>query len=363
MKKVLVVSNMYPDKSFPSYGIFVKNFCDQMEQLSISHELSVLTKKVGKVSKLSGYLFFYVKTFLKCIFGDYELVYVHYASFSSAPVLLANKIRKFDVYVNVHGSDVVPTKNSHRKMEKFTKRALSVAKRIIVPSDYFKDIVADKYRVSKNKIFIYPSGGVNLNEFTMYDNDHIKSIKQQYCVNENLCCVGYVSRIIKDKGWDTFLYAANKIISDGYDCEFVMVGSGEDDEKVADLLNELQLINKVKRLPQQSQDKLVEIYNMIDLFTFPTNAAESLGLVAIEAMACGCPVISSDFAAPGKYVVDGINGMKFHKGDYFELAQCVENYLDSSDTEHSHMIRGAISTASKFGTDSAIKMMKNIFSI
>ena len=90
----------------------------------------------------------------------------------------------------------------------------------------------------------------------------------------------------------------------------------------------------------------------MDFFVFPTEReGESLGLVAIEAMACGTPVIASNYAAP-KYYVNKNNGLTFDKGNEFELYQKIaeanEIYLsDNLDVFH----EGAIVTAGKFFTD------------
>ena len=56
--KILVVSNMFPSKKNPSYGTFVKNFCDQLEELKIDFDISVMKKSKGKVSKIVSYIFF-----------------------------------------------------------------------------------------------------------------------------------------------------------------------------------------------------------------------------------------------------------------------------------------------------------------
>ena len=67
--KVLVVANMYPSKSFPSYGVFVKNFCEQLMDLGIKTEKSVLTKSKNSIQKIVKYMLFYISSFLKCVFG------------------------------------------------------------------------------------------------------------------------------------------------------------------------------------------------------------------------------------------------------------------------------------------------------
>lgn len=357
MDKILVVSNMYPDNRFPYYGIFVKNFCRQLEEINISYKLSVLTKKISKPGKLIGYIVFYILTFIQCVFGRYQLVYVHYASFSSLPVLLARKIRKFKIYVNVHGSDVFPLKKSHHKMQKYTKKIVKAADRIVTPSGYFKDVVVKKYCVDEKKVYIYPSGGIDLKKFRPFKKSRIDCLKKKYGINNVQFCIGYVSRINKTKGWDIFLKAAKKVLDGYFDCIFLMVGNGEDDEKLTDMIKELELEQYIYRLPQQPQDKLPEIYNIIDLFVFPTISSESLGLVAIEAMACGCPVVASDCAAPGEYIIENVNGKKFPKGDYKSLADCIKTYLESDICYRQMLKDGALSTAEDYGTEKAKELL------
>lgn len=43
--KILLISNLYPSRTFPNYGTFVKNFCDQLDQLNISYKKVVLKKR------------------------------------------------------------------------------------------------------------------------------------------------------------------------------------------------------------------------------------------------------------------------------------------------------------------------------
>lgn len=363
MRRILIVSNMYPDKKNPFYGTFVKNFCCQLNELNIEYDLSVMTKKNGKIRKIIGYTGFYIKTFLKCILGQYKYIYIHYASFSSPPVLWARKFKDFDIYVNVHGSDVLPLTKRQKKMQIHTERVIELAKCIVVPSDYFMNVVVSKYKIRNEYVLVYPSGGVDLNKFKVYKHEEINFVKRYKGLNPNLCCVGFVSRLNQEKGWDTYLNAVKKIVDDGYECEFIMVGSGKDEMEVQRLIERNGLKDKIHRFPQQAQDDLVDFFNIIDIFAFPTSLSESLGLVAIEAMACGCPVIASDYAAPGSYVIDGVNGLKFPKGDNASLAYCIENFLNMSIAEQERMKKGACSTAEEYSTDKIIKRLKFIMSL
>ena len=53
--KILVVSNMFPDKKHPSAGVFVKRFCEEISKIGINYDLSVMyghDKKIGKNYKI-----------------------------------------------------------------------------------------------------------------------------------------------------------------------------------------------------------------------------------------------------------------------------------------------------------------------
>lgn len=348
--KILVVSNMFPDDSNPSYGIFVKRFCDQLSLIGIQYETAVMLKGSSKIDKIFKYILFYVGGFLKCLFGQYDVVYIHYASHSSLGVLLARKLKKFNIYTNLHGSDVVPENAGQAKMQKYTMSILAESEKVIVPSEYFKQLVADKYGILKDKIFVYPSAGVDTKVFYLIDDAQKRRAREAYGINSARPTFGYVGRISTGKGWDTFVEAIAKF--DG-EANWVIVGDGPERTALDKKIHELGLKDKVCRLGLQPQGELSKIYGMLDFFVFPTQReGESLGLVALEAMACGTPVIASDFAAPKYYVQDGVNGYKFTVGNVSELANVLRQAQDVMDTDrYLHLRKNAFKTAENYATD------------
>ena len=361
--KVLVVSNMYPNKEYPSYGVFVKNFCDQLSEIGIKYDVSALTKTKNKAVKILKYGLFYVKTFLMCLSGKYDLVYIHYPSFSGKPVLGARKLKRFDIITNVHGTDVVPLKKEHERMLENTKKAIDYSKTVVVPSEYYKQLIIEKYRIMDSKVFVYPSAGVNESIFFEYDSNRKEKLREEYGINEATLVVGFVSRINKAKGWDVFIDAIESMqFPNDRKYKFFIVGSGEDDAELEIRIKGLPdaIRESVVRYPLLEQKKLADIYNLLDVFVFPTmSASESLGLVAIEAMACGCPVIASDYAAPKYYVIDGVNGYKFKRGSSTELNQRLLQYMNLVDFEA--LRNGALKTAEHFKKASIIRELKEVF--
>lgn len=358
--KILVVSNMYPDEAHPTYGIFVKKFCDQLESLNISFDISVMLKSDAILQKIVRYIAFYLFTFFKILFHNYDIIYIHYASHSGVPVIIASKLKKIAIYTNVHGSDVAPENQKQAKMQKVTIKLLEISDKIIVPSQYFKTYVSEKYKICSDKIFVYPSAGVNKNVFHVFDKKIVDAEKSKYKINRNLLTFGMAGRISVGKGWDTFVEAIKRVKEAGYEANYLIAGSGPEDVVLSKQIKDLDLENDIIRIPLQPQSKLAMYYSVLDFFVFPTRReGESLGLVAVEAMACGIPVISSDFAAPQYYVKNGFNGFKFKVNDANSLAQCIISRIKNNQN-YFDLVSGSQLTAEEYSSENAKKILKNI---
>lgn len=356
--KILVVSNMYPNNKYPAYGIFVKRFCDQLSVCHVEHEKSVMYKANNKLHKLFNYGQFFIRTMFMCVTKSYDYIYIHYGSISSIPVIWASKLKSMNIIVNVHGSDVIPINAKQIKLEKNTKKSIAVAEKVIVPSEYFKEEVSKKYAEARNKISIYPSGGVDVTVFLPIEKSEKIKLYRKYELEEHIIHMGYCGRITQAKGIDTLIKAIELVDKKEEHIKFIIVGNGEYDEQLKQLIIDKNLAKRILRLPILNQKELIEIYQILDIFLFPTESKESLGLVAIEAMACGTPVITTDYAAPSYYVKNGCNGYKFKLGDYKELAGLIMANNDKGTIEH--LSQGAFDTAKEFAVEKSIQVLNEI---
>lgn len=350
--KILLVSNMYPDKKHSSYGIFVKRFSDELNKIGVLQCKSVMHQQDGKFMKVFGYFVFYAETFFKILFGRFDCVYIHQASHSSPPVIVAAKIKKFKIYTNVHGCDVVPENTNQAKMQKYTKKILMLSDKIIVPSKYYEKLVSKKYSLEREKIFIYPSAGIDRAIFFEKTSEDKKFLKEKYNFKNDVPIFGMAGRISEGKGWDTFVKAISILKKDNIDATYIIVGEGREDDKLDHLIKEYCLTDEIIRIGLLPQNKLCDYYNVIDYFVFPTKReGESLGLVALEAMACGTPVISSDFAAPGYYVKDGINGYKFEMDNSQQLSEVMKHCCNLKKEKYQKLSEGAVKTAEDYNSN------------
>ncbi|NAZ70748.1 glycosyltransferase family 4 protein [Vibrio toranzoniae] len=355
MKKILVVSNMYPSCQDVSFGTFVKN-CVSCLNSSSKFEVSVVKKARTHsfYNTLIGYLKLYIVSFFYTAMSKYDIYYVHYTSHSSLGVILGSYFNSKSVIIShVHGSDILKEDSvSHSRFwvkKLISKMVLSKSKLIIVPSAYYKSILVSAYPVDEKIVRVSPSGGVDQEIFLPEPNLESRVVTK--------LVLGYVGRLTKDKGFDDFCTLVNNLGEDNT-FEFVIVGAGPMSEKAKSLSSRdnVQYIDKV------SQYKLPEIYNSLDVFVFPTKrVTESLGLVAIEAMACGVPVIAYNTSGPKEYIVEGQNGFLVDKGNVTLLEETVRRFSRITDENLMFMKKNALLTANRYSKVVVAEDMLNMF--
>src|SRR5204863_673784 len=96
------------------------------------------------------------------------------------------------------------------------------------------------------------------------------------------------------------------------------------------LVAELGLRNVVKFVGPREQDELPLYYAAADVCVIPSYS-ESFGMVAVEAMACGTPVVASSVGGLRSTVIDGETGFLVPSGDARAFAQRINQLLDSDE--------------------------------
>lgn len=302
---------MYPSAECPSYGVFVKTFEEQLIDEGCEFRKAIIIGRgKSKLDKLKKYFLFFLYVFKAIRKDDFDLIYVHYMSHSLLPLLLVQKYIKKPLVINAHGSDVLYTSKIGKLIQKLVTNIIKKANLIVVPSSYFEDIVTKKFDLPKDKIFISPSGGIDTKIFKPLEISR----------DNNLLTIGYISRIDQGKGWDILLNAVSEILNKN-DIEFkvLMIGDGSQKDLLFKKISELNLQDYIEYLGPKPHNELAGYYNQFDIFIFPTMLPESLGLVGLEAISCGVPVIASKIGGLQDYIINGQNGYFFTPGNAEEL--------------------------------------------
>lgn len=132
----------------------------------------------------------------------------------------------------------------------------------------------------------------------------------------------FVGRLVADKGVETLLQAIPEIRGHHPAVNLTVVGEGPERLRLEDLARRLNLASCVTFVGAVAHDALPAHYRRATLLVMPSRA-EGFGLVAVEAIGCGCPVVASDLPALRGILMDGQAGALFRAGDPGELAKAV----------------------------------------
>ena len=348
---------MYPSKKHPSYGTFVKEFADKIRTQNAGGKttLSVIRgRTTSRIRKLLKYLFFYIRTICLLLLNKYDIVYVHTIVYTSIPLWIASALKKLPTVFNVHGADVLSKNKFSTLLRKIYTPLLEKSLMIVTPTPYFKGVVVNQFpSINADKIFVSPSGGLS----SIFYNNTSSTCK------DGTFTIGYLSRIGEQKGWDTFIKAI-VILHNRNNLTFkaIIAGRGPKQEQLVQMINDYDASDYIEFMDLTSveHNNIPDIYKKMDLFIFPSYYhAESLGLVGIEAMACGLPVIGSRIGAIESYLVDGLNGFLFEPENENDLVDKIEKYLSLSDKQKKDISENAYKTALQYESNYVAKQLYN----
>ncbi len=139
----------------------------------------------------------------------------------------------------------------------------------------------------------------------------------------------WVNRLDKQKGFADAVEAFARLADQFDDLLFVVAGDGEDRDLIKDLKPEVQ--KRVVMLGSVPHHKLPAVYVSCDIFISPAIGQESFGIVLIEAMAAGLPVVTTNIAGY-KEVMDNKCGYMVNPSDPQSLAFSVANILNNPES-------------------------------
>jgi rhamnosyl/mannosyltransferase len=134
-----------------------------------------------------------------------------------------------------------------------------------------------------------------------------------------------VGRLVYYKGLDVLIQAMTKCPG-----TLALIGKGPLEAGLRRLCTDSGIASRVKFLGQVSDEQLVSFYHAADLLVLPsTQPTEAFGLVQVEAMACGLPVVSTDLPTGVPWVnQNGVTGLVVPPGDPDALAAAISRLLD-----------------------------------
>lgn len=182
------------------------------------------------------------------------------------------------------------------------------------------------------------------------------SVERKYPVSRKFKLL-FVGKLRTYKGL-TFLLDA---IVD-LDVELTIVGEGENEKLLVKQVEDLNIQKKVQFLKGINEQQLVKIYQESDVFVLPSiNEAEAFGVVQLEAMASGLPVINTSLKSGVPYVsLDKITGITVAPQDSLALKNAIDNIISNPGTFESYS-RNAIKRSKEFSRENMASSYQELY--
>jgi glycosyltransferase involved in cell wall biosynthesis len=267
---------------------------------------------------------------------NFDVIHLHYPFYSGAEMVwFSSKVRKIPYVVTYH-MDVVGKGwmkyffSLHNKS--IMKKIIYDAKKVFVTSvDYAKNSeLKPMFKKIKDKVAEIPNG-VNIRKF----NPSVKSEKLRGKLgikpNEKIILfVGGLDSPHYFKGVDILIKAFSKIKNNN--TKLIIVGDGDLKEGYMKLSKELNVDNKIIFTGRVSDEDLPKYYALCDFSVLPSiDKGEAFGMVLVEAMASGKPVIASNLAGVRSVVDNGKNGLLVKPKNVEDLRNKIEQMLKSKN--------------------------------
>ncbi len=323
---------------------------DRQERLAYQGVMDQLVKK-NLSNKLIFVLFLFsyfcnaVKLAKK---PEVKLIHAHWWIPTGLVATIVSRIYGKPLVITTHGTDIRILKPSGISyiLGSFVFKRVS---HVTVVSNYLKKKLLSVIPISPTKVTVRPMP-VNIEQFSPSEK---KEAKER---NTILC----VARYTKQKRLDTLIDALGLLKTEGMELNAILIGEGEKEGSLKQLIEEKNLTSFVTFLPLMPQEELNRYYQKSDMVVLPS-VDEGFGLVLVEAQLCRIPVIGADSGGIPDIIVHEKTGLLFPPGDSASLANRIKRIL-TDERLVGELVSNAYQEALiRFSPESAAKTFAEIY--
>lgn len=229
---------------------------------------------------------------------------------------------------------------------------------------YFTDILItinnEDYQRAKKKFHakktVYiPGIGIDTGKFSQNNYQTTKIVKDLDLSNNDFILIS-VGEINKNKNHEIVIRAIAEINNPSI--KYVIVGKGPEQQRLKLLSKELKVNENILFLGYKNNVKYY--LNIADAFAFPSKR-EGLGLAALEAMACGLPIVTSDIHGIRDYSENGVTGFTFNPNELQSVINAINNIYKLDENQKSIMKIRNKEIAKKFDISIVMQIMEEIY--
>ena len=388
--KIGVITSAYPDYGDDPHGIFVHRL--MREIVKKGNEVHVLAPFTGgeteytlegvhvekfhyfyprRLERLSGragmidnvkegflvklqvltFLFFNVFWSLRKL-KNTDVIHVQWPIPNGMGALFLKKLYGIPYINTIHGEEVHLSQRYH--MIFVLRWLVNNSSKTVTNSRATKKFCLDA-GLDESKIEVIPFG-VDTDFFMPLDVYKDENIFQ-------ILSVGY---LIERKGFEYLIRAMPHVLKEHDNVRLKIIGSGPLESKLKELIYELGLGDEVKIVRNVSDEELLMAYNSADLFVLPSvvdsqGNTEGLGVVLLEAMACGLPVIGSDVGGIPDIITNNKTGILIEEKDVPGISEAIKKLIEDEELRTILSKNGYYSVKHNFNWETLAKRYIEVF--
>ena len=289
--------------------------------------------------------------------GNYDIVHCHTPNAAVITRLVCRKFRKkngLKVFYTAHGFHFyqgAPKLNwlVYYPVEKFCSRYTD--KLITINTE---DYVLAKSKFKAKEVYYVPGVGIDLSRFGKITVDKMVK-RQEIGVPENAFLLLSVGELNENKNHQVVIKAMARM--NDSNVHYAIAGVGEKKDDLLKLAAELGVSDRVHLLGYRKD--VESLVRSADLFCFPSQR-EGLGLAAVEAMACGLPVVAAENRGTKEFVVPDKNGFLCGCFDVDAFAESIKKVIEDRNLLQ-RFSENTYDAVKKFGLYNVIHTMKEIY--
>jgi glycosyltransferase involved in cell wall biosynthesis len=225
-----------------------------------------------------------------------------------------------------------------------SKRYANLCDHVIAPSDSIAGIL--RKRGVEVPITVIPSG-VDVDYFGQGDG---QAIRRTMCIPQNAFVIGLTGRLAPEKNLDFLARCVARSVEEIEDSYFLVVGEGPSRHIIEKTFDRDFLRERIKFTGALTGRRLVDAYHAMDLFAFASRT-ETQGMVLVEAMACGLPVVALDAPGVSEVVRDQVDGRLVRDENPDAFVAGIRWIYDRPGEERQCLMSSARHTARSFSTE------------
>lgn len=288
---------------------------------------------------------------------DIDIVHAH-DNIASLSAYLTKKRYRLNIKVISHIHSCYPFLEGngiHKKIDQWIRPNYdyNIACGKIVYSYY--EQYAPYFNKEKTTIL---SNAIDMSLLGRTPQSKLDELKEKFKISSHQTIIGYIGRLIELKGLVPFIKELGNYKEQFIDCQFLIVGTGEQEDEIKQLIKTLELENLF--IFAGFQDDVYPFYQLIDIFFLPS-LYEGLPMVLLEAMGSGVPTVSMDVGSISEVIIDEQTGYLIERGNLVTFIQRLIQLTASSEQCQQFSVAGWKQVKTKFTIDTYNESLKSIY--